>query len=70
MKRINFPLYFLWWFVLILFSFNSLAYSVNPPANVHQYITNESGEIWQACVAPNDGIEDGWEKCSNIIFIN
>ena len=28
-----------------------------------------SGEVWQACITPNDGTEDGIEKCSNNLTI-
>lgn len=27
------------------------------------------GDLWQACITPNDGLEDGTEKCSNNLTI-
>ncbi|MFC1741504.1 LamG-like jellyroll fold domain-containing protein [Nanoarchaeota archaeon] len=34
-------------------------------------VSNETsvGDIWQACITPNDGIEDGAENCSNTLEI-
>ena len=29
-----------------------------------------AGEVWQSCVTPNDGAEDGSDVCSNILTIN
>ncbi|MFC1741787.1 LamG-like jellyroll fold domain-containing protein, partial [Nanoarchaeota archaeon] len=29
----------------------------------------EVGEVWQACVVPNDGTEDGVENCSNTVTV-
>ena len=45
-------------------------------AEIHSngYITIQDeettlGDDWQACITPNDGTEDGTEKCSNTITI-
>ncbi|NQV09128.1 hypothetical protein HQ529_04715 [Candidatus Woesearchaeota archaeon] len=32
--------------LFVLLSFNSLGYKIDPPANVHQHMTNESQKIW------------------------
>ena len=38
-----------------------------PNITVSQELT--SGNVWKACVTPNDGISDGTEKCSNNLTV-